>query len=129
MENDISSLVHSILSLRANNSDFESWLELTLTALHTHRDYFDSIVLRLPVDADIKRYYTAIISEMLDDKTVNYGRIIIALVFAVHLQQYFDVDLKTEATKIIEDWLRELTMNDDRRRKHRSLRIFSINWL
>ena len=40
---------------------------------------------------------------MFDDKIVNYGRIVIAIAFAVHLQQHFDVDLKTEATKIIED--------------------------
>ena len=127
MENDISSLVHSILSLRANKSDFESWLELTLTALYTHRDYFNSIALRLPVDDDIKRYYTAIVSKMFDDKIVNYGRIVIAIAFAVHLQQYFDVDLKTEATKIFEDRSCELTMNDDRRRKNRLFIICSIN--
>ena len=121
MENDIFFLVRSILSLQANNSDFESRFELTLIALHTHTDYFDPIALRLPADADIKRYYTTIIAEMFDDKIANYGHIVIAIAFAVHLQQHFDVDLKTEATKIIEDRLCKLTVNNDRRRKHRSV--------
>ena len=127
METASSSLVRSILSFRAINSDFEAWLELTLTALRTHRDYFDSIALRLPFDADVKQYYTAIISEMFDDNIVNCGRIIMAMAFAIYLQQQYDVDLTTEATNIIEERLYELTANDDGRSNRRSLDSCSIN--
>ena len=79
------SLINQVLSLQANNSIAEKWLELTLTALQNYRTLFDSLIDRRPVRFDIKQCYTTILREIFRDDSINCGHIVVAVVFLIYL--------------------------------------------
>ena len=127
MENVSRSLINQVLSLQANNSIAEKWLELTLTAQQNYRTFFDSLIDRLPVRFDVKQCYTTILRELFMDNVINYGRIVIGMAFAIYLQQRYDVDLKIETANTIEDRLSRLNTNNGPRCENRLITNCSIN--
>ena len=127
MENVNRSLINQVLSLQANNSITEKWLELTLTALQNYRTLFDSLIDRLPVRFDVKQCYATILREIFMDNVINCGRIVIAMAFAVYLQQRYDVDLKVETANTLEDRLSRLNTNNGPRCENRLITNCSIN--
>jgi hypothetical protein len=95
------SLVQQVLSQNAADAWTQEWLEMTLSALHKHHHDFDAITARLPL-TDVKQHFSDIIKLMLDDQSVHHRRIIAVLAFATYLQQRFGIDLKEEASSLLE---------------------------
>ena len=130
-EHSGSSLVRQVLALRSNNKTTEIWLEMTLIALRRHRDDFDSVVERMPPGVEIEQSFTTIIKEMFSDGIVNYGRLAIAMAFAVYLQQRFGVDLKSETATIVEERLFNCMLNGGggSERRHFPTNMELFDWI
>ena len=127
MENVNRSLINQVLSLQADNSNNDRWLEMTLMALQNYRTFFDSLVDRLPARVDVKQSYSEILREMFSDDIINCGRIVIAMAFAIYLQQRYDVDLKSETIDMIEERLSRRNVTSGTPSENRSITNCSIN--
>ena len=64
---------------------------------------------------------------MSSDNAINCGRIVIAMAFAIYLQQRYDVDLMVETANTLEGRLSRLITSNSARCENRLITNCSIN--
>lgn len=106
------SLTKQVLSLAASNEAEKKLIAAVRFVLVNNEQTFKSITRLLSIERgntnrvdDIKQCYCNVIKVMLDDGIMNWGRMVVIIALAIHLQRVFCTNLEAETSPHIEEFL------------------------
>ena len=96
-------LVREIITLLPTTPTSRVLVNLVTTAMREHESTFTCVERTIVSSGNIGEAYTKIGKEIFADGVVHWGRIVMTLALAVHLQQKLGIDLEKETSRVFDE--------------------------